>query len=363
MMRYVDEYRDGTLIASLLGKIGEFTHRSYTFMEVCGGHTAAIHRFGLPSLLPDYIKLVSGPGCPVCVTGKTFIDKAISYSRNSECIITTYGDLIRVPGTTSSLEKEKTAGHDIRIVFSPMDALEIAIKEFPKKVIFIGIGFETTTPGTAIAIREAAKRELTNFFLLSAHKVMPPAMKAVIEGGTAIDGFICPGHVSAITGSGIFEFIPEKYRLPCVVTGFEPVDILQALIMLMQQMEDNDPKVEIQYSRVVTREGNVLAQKVMDEVFSLSDAWWRGLGNIPLSGLKVREEYAGFDIEKVIPINTGSLETEDECLCGEVLRGFKTPADCKLFARICTPLNPVGACMVSSEGACQIFYRYNRVQQ
>ena len=359
-MRYVDEYRDGKLIASLLDKIGKFNHRSYTFMEVCGGHTAAIHRFGLPSLLPENIKLVSGPGCPVCVTGKSFIDKAISYSRNPECIITTYGDLMRVPGSTSTLEKEKSAGHDIRIVFSPMDALEIALKEFPKKVVFIGIGFETTTPGTAIAIKEAAKRELPNFFLLSAHKVMPPAMRAVIEGGTAIDGFICPGHVSAITGSGIFDFIPEDYGLPCVVTGFEPVDILQALIMLVLQIENRDPKVEIQYSRAVTKEGNILAQKLMDEVFCLSDAWWRGLGNIPDSGLKLREEYAGFDIERVFPYHADSPETDDECLCGEVLRGFSSPDECRLFARQCTPLNPVGACMVSSEGACQIFYRYKK---
>jgi hydrogenase expression/formation protein HypD len=362
-MKYVDEYRDGRLIASLLGKIERFTGRSYTFMEVCGGHTAAIHRFGLPSILPHNIRLVSGPGCPVCVTGKTFIDKAICYSQNPECIITTYGDLMRVPGTSSSLETEKSAGRDIRIVFSPMEALEMALDESPKKVIFPGIGFETTTPGTAIAIMEAAKKGIPNFFLLSAHKVMPPAMRAVIEGGTAIDGFICPGHVSAITGSKIFDFIPEEYGLPCVVTGFEPADILQALIMLMQQMEENDPKVEIQYSRAVTREGNVLAQKVMDEVFCLTDAWWRGLGNIPLSGLKLREEYARFDIERVMPTHVVSLETDAECLCGEVLRGFKTPSDCQLFARICTPLNPVGACMVSSEGACQIFYRYNRVQQ
>jgi hydrogenase expression/formation protein HypD len=362
-MKYVDEYRDGKLIVSLLGKLEKFTGRSYTFMEVCGGHTAAIHRFGLPSLLPDNIKLVSGPGCPVCVTGKTFIDKAISYSRNPEFIITTYGDLMRVPGTTSSLEKEKSAGHDIRVVFSPMDALEMALKEFPKKVIFIGIGFETTTPGSAIAIKEAAKRKLTNFFLLSAHKVMPPAMKAVIEGGTAIDGFICPGHVSAIAGSGIFDFIPEEYCLPCVVTGFEPVDILQALIMLMQQIENNEPKVEIQYSRAVTREGNILAQKLMDEVFCLSDDWWRGLGSIPDSGLKLREEYAGFDVERVFPLHVVSQENDDECLCGEVLRGLKTPAECRLFAKKCNPLNPAGACMVSSEGACQIFYRYNRVHQ
>jgi hydrogenase expression/formation protein HypD len=362
-MKYVDEYRDGMLIATHLGKIGEFSQRSYTFMEVCGGHTAAIHRFGLPSLLPANIKLVSGPGCPVCVTGKTFIDKAISYSRNPEFVITTYGDLMRVPGTASSLEKEKSAGHDIRIVFSPMDALEMAMKEFPKKVVFIGIGFETTTPGSAIAIKEASKRELTNFFLLSAHKVMPPAMKAVIEGGTAIDGFICPGHVSAIAGSGIFDFIPQEYGLPCVVTGFEPADILQSLVMLMQQLEDNDPKVEIQYSRAVTRKGNILAQKMMDEVFCLSDEWWRGLGNIPLSGLKLLDEYAGFDVERVFPYYAGSPETDDDCLCGEVLRGLKTPAECGLFAKKCNPLNPVGACMVSSEGACQIFYRYNRVQQ
>jgi hydrogenase expression/formation protein HypD len=357
-MKYVDEFRDGKLTGQLLRKLEKYSGRPYTFMEVCGGHTNSIQRFGLPSLLPVNIRLVSGPGCPVCVTSKTFIDKAIEYSHHSDVIVTTYGDLMRVPGSSSTLEKEQSAGHDIRMVFSPMESVEMAIHEFPKKVIFIGIGFETTAPGSAIAILEAAKTSLTNFFLLSAHKVMPPAMKAVIDGGTAIDGFICPGHVCAITGSGIFDFIPQEYRLPCVVTGFEPVDILQALIMLIVQTEKKDPKVEIQYRRAVTKEGNLLAQNLMGKVFCLKDEGWRGMGNIPFSGLKLRKEFEKFDAERIFPLKADLTEEDDDCECGQILRGTKSPSDCPLFGKKCTPMSPVGACMVSSEGACQILYRY-----
>lgn len=359
-MKYVDEFRDEKLTGYLVRELWKHTDRNYTFMEVCGGHTHAIQRFGLPALLPANIRLLSGPGCPVCVTGKAFIDKAIAYSGLPDVITTTYGDLMRVPGTASSLEKEKSAGKDIRVVFSPMEALNTAVTEFPKKVIFIGIGFETTTPGSAATILEADKRKIPRFFLLSGHKVMPPAMKAVIEGGTAIDGLICPGHVSAITGSRIFEFIPEQYGLPCVVTGFEPVDILQSLILLIRQIEKRQPEVEIQYKRAVTRDGNLLALKMAGEVFTLADDSWRGLGIIPGSGSKLRTEFEKYDAEKAFPLDITSGEEEDDCLCGDVLRGIRTPSECPLFGKVCTPQNPAGACMVSSEGACQIFYRYNR---
>jgi hydrogenase expression/formation protein HypD len=294
------------------------------------------------------------------VTSKTFIDKAVQYSRLQGFVVTTYGDLLRVSGSHSSLEREKTAGRDVRVVFSPMEALEMAELEYPKKILFLGIGFETTTPGTAVAVKEAQKKGLSNFYLLSAHKVMPPAMKAVIEGGTTIDGFICPGHVSAVAGSDMFGFIPRDYRLPCVVTGFEPVDILQSLVMLISMIEKNEPLVEIQYKRAVTREGNPLARKYMNEVFYLDDDRWRGLGNITLSGWKLREEFESFDIEKAFPLETHYAETDDGCLCGEILRGLKTPDSCSLFSGRCNPENPVGACMVSSEGACQIYYRYKR---
>jgi hydrogenase expression/formation protein HypD len=359
-MKYVDEYRDAGWIRSLLDKLGKFPPVNRTFMEVCGGHTMAIHRFGLPSLLPDHIRLVSGPGCPVCVTPRKIIDQAVEYARQPGFVITTYGDVMRVPGSFSSLDKERSAGKDVRIVFSPMEALRMAELEFPKKIIFLGIGFETTTPGSAVTILEAERKGVTNFFLLSAHKVMPPAMRAIIEGGTAIDGFICPGHVCTIAGTDPFGFIPAMFRLPCIVTGFEPVDILQALVMLMTQIEKNEPGVDIQYKRAVTPEGNLIARKYMEKVFYLDNAEWRGLGKILLSGWKLRKEYERFDIEKVLPTETEFTEAEDECLCGEILRGLKTPAACRLFSVKCNPENPVGACMVSAEGACQIYYRYSR---
>lgn len=357
-MKFVDEFRDVRLTGQLVRELWKHTDREYTFMEVCGGHTHAIQRFGLPDLLPANFRLLSGPGCPVCVTGKAFIDKLIAWSSLPGMTITTYGDLMRVPGSSSSLEKEKAAGRDIRMVFSPMDALELALAEYPKKVVFAGIGFETTTPGTAVTLLEARKRNINNFFIMSGHKVMPPAMKAVIDGGTCIDGFICPGHVSAIAGSAIFEFIPEQYGIPCVVSGFEPVDILQTILLLIRQIIRKKPEVEIQYKRVVTREGNRLAREMTNAVFTLSDDYWRGLGRIPESGLKLNAEFGKMDIERMMPLEADFAETQDNCLCGEILRGKCRPSDCPLYAGACTPEHPQGACMVSPEGACQISFSY-----
>jgi hydrogenase expression/formation protein HypD len=267
---------------------------------------------------------------------------------------------MRIPGTNSSLEKQKAAGSDIRIVFSPLESLEIAAAEYPKKVVFAGIGFETTTPGTAVTILEAEKRKISHFFLLSGHKVMPPAMKAVIKGGTAIDGFICPGHVSAVAGSMIFEFIPEQYGIPCVVSGFEPVDILQTILMLIRQIKSKKQEVEIQYKRAVTREGNPLAREMIHTVFCSSGDVWRGLGTIPESGRKLRPEYERMDAEKMLPADMEFRESEDNCLCGEILRGKSKSSECPLFGRACTPEHPQGACMVSPEGACQIHHTYTR---
>ena len=296
-MKYIDEFRNKNLIMNLAVLIRKSVIRNYTFMEVCGGHTAAIHRFGIPFLLPDNVRLISGPGCPVCVTGTDFIDKAIAYSKMEKVIICTFGDLLRVPGTVSSLEKEKAAGADVRIVLSGLDALDIARMNPENKVIFLGIGFETTAPGTAATIKQAEKENIENFFLLSAHKVMPPAMEAIIKDGVNIDGFICPGHVATITGSSIFEFIPESFYLGCVVAGFEPADLLQSILMLIRQVNQNDPKVEIQYNRAVTLQGNLIAQKLMSEVFEPCDVPWRGFGIIPFSGLMLRKNFERFDIE------------------------------------------------------------------
>jgi hydrogenase expression/formation protein HypD len=357
-MKYIDEFRDKGLIMTLTEMIKKAASGNYIFMEVCGGHTAAIHRFGIPSLLPENIRLISGPGCPVCVTDNSFIDKAITYSKRKDVIITTFGDLVRVPGSGSSLEKEKALGGDVRIVFSGLEALDIAKSNSDKKIIFLGIGFETTAPGTAVTIKEADKADVRNFYLMSAHKVMPPAMEVIIKEGVKLDGFICPGHVAAITGSDAFSFIPGKYNIGCVITGFEPVDMLQAIYMLVNQVNSRSPDTEIQYSRIVTKSGNTIAQQHMDDVFILCDDYWRGFGAIVSSGLRLREKYERFDVEKMMPVNVKNKGDNVLCICGDILRGLKTPSDCRLFAGICIPENPVGACMVSVEGACNSFYKY-----
>ena len=361
-MKYIDEYRDKGLIMKLADRIVKSVKRDYTFMEVCGGHTAAIHRFGIPSLLPVNIKLVSGPGCPVCVTGTDFIDKAVVYSEKDDVIITTFGDLVRVPGSASSLEKKKAAGADVRIVFSGLEALEIAKMNPRKKVIFLGIGFETTAPGTAVTIKQAVKENIDNFFLLSSHKVMPPAMKAIVKEGTKLDGFICPGHVAAITGSAIFNFLPEEYNLGCVITGFEPTDLLQSVLMLTEQVNRNDPKVEIQYSRVVTVHGNQVAQRHLKEIFEPCDAYWRGFGVIQSSGLTTGKDFERFNAEIFMPVSVDHHEDNELCICSEILRGLKKPDECPIFANVCSPENPVGACMVSNEGSCNTWYKYRRVK-
>lgn len=359
-MKYIDEYRDKALVSRLGDLITSSVKGGYTFMEVCGGHTNAIHRFGIRALLPESINLVSGPGCPVCVTGRSYIDRAIAISGEDDVIITTFGDLIRVPGTVSSLEKLRSQGKDIRIVLSSLEALETARRNPGKKVVFLAIGFETTAPGTAVAIKQAAKEKISNFFILNAHKVMPPAMEAVIGDGVNIDGFICPGHVAAVTGSGIFSFIPLKYRLGCVVAGFEPVDLMQSILMLVRQKNNMAPSVEIQYTRAVTEEGNHLAQRTMADVFEPCESYWRGFGNIKDSGLRLRKEYEEYDAGYAFQVSVQADEDDGRCICGEILRGREIPFSCPLFATECMPENPVGACMVSHEGTCNTWYRYRR---
>jgi hydrogenase expression/formation protein HypD len=359
-MRFIDEYRDKELVLKLSEEICNISTRPISLMEVCGGHTMSIQRFGLPSFLPETIRLLSGPGCPVCVSSRKFIDQAIAYSRLTDVIIATYGDLIRVPGSTSTLDHEKAIGADIRIVYSVMDSLEIARKNADKKIIFLGIGFETTAPASSAAIIGAYRENITNFYLFSSHKVMPPAMAALIDEGVKINGYIAPGHVSTITGISIYSDIAEKYHLGCVIAGFEPVDLMEAIFMLVRQFEDNDPKVEIQYRRAVRPEGNSLAREMMNEVFELRDDWWRGLGILPASGLGIREKYSAFDAEKMFTIEVEPTREDKGCICGEILKGLKNPKECKLFAKSCTPQNPAGPCMVSNEGACHAYYRYNR---
>jgi len=357
-MKYVDEYRKKELILTIAEKLSTISKKEIVIMEVCGGHTMAIHRFGLNSLLPPNIHLISGPGCPVCVSSQHFIDKAMAYSKIPDVIITTYGDLIRVPGSTTSLEKERAAGNDIRIIYSVLESLEIAKDNPGKNIIFLGIGFETTAPATAAAIIRAKQEKINNFFVLSAHKVMPPVMKALVEEGVKIDGFIAPGHVTAITGTAIYNELASVYGLGVVVTGFEPADIMQAIMMLSVQIESAKQQVEIQYQRVVHKQGNKIAQQLLNEVFIAGDDRWRGLGIIAKSGLKIREGFYSFDAEKNFAVEVPESTEPKGCICGQILRGLKTPADCSLFAKRCTPSDPVGACMVSGEGTCSTYFKY-----
>ncbi len=357
-MKYIDEYRDKDKVSVLVDEIKKRSTKPITLMEVCGGHTMSIQKFGIPFLLPENIKLISGPGCPVCVTDRKYIDQAIAYSRMPNTIIATYGDLIRVPGSSSSLENERAIGRDIRVVYSILDAIKIAEDNLNKRLIFLGIGFETTTPATAIGILTAKKKALTNFFVYSAHKIMPPAMAALIDEEVKIDAYIGPGHVSVITGTNIYNFIPQKYGLGIVIAGFEPTDLLQSILMLVKQCETVKPRVEIQYGRAVTSQGNRIAQNKVKEVFEARDDWWRGLGVLANSGLAIKEKYARYDAEKSFEVEVEPIKKEKGCICGSVLKGIAKPIECKLFAKACTPMDPVGPCMVSSEGACHAYYKY-----
>jgi len=335
--------------------------RDVRLMEVCGTHTMAAFRSGLPQLLPDRVHLVSGPGCPVCVTDPSYLDAAIDLCGRPDVIVATFGDMVRVPGTDSSLERERAAGAGVRIVYSPSDALVLARECPSKQIVFLGIGFETTAPTVAWAIW-AARENLKNFSVLCAHKTMPKAMDALVrDKAINIHGFICPGHVSVITGSQIFEFICERYRIPCVVSGFEAWDILKSVEMLLRQLADGRAEVENEYSRSVTEHGNATAQRLMNEVFEPCDAAWRGIGMIEGSGLAIREQYSRFDAAKVLNVQFPTAHVNPLCNCGSVLRGVASPADCRLFGRPCSPTHPIGPCMVSGEGVCAAYYKYERV--
>lgn len=358
-MKYIDEFRNITIVKKLVEEIKKISTKEINLMEVCGGHTMAIHKFGIPSLLPPTIHLLSGPGCPVCVSDRRYIDHAIALSRLNDIIITTYGDLIRVPGSSSSLYIEKAKGADIRMIYSVIESITIAKQNPTKKIVFLGIGFETTAPASAIGILMAEKEKISNFFVFSSHKIMPPAMEALIHEGVKLNGYIAPGHVSTITGSAIYNFIPKKFGLSVVISGFEPVDLLQSIYMLVKQQEENNSWVEIQYKRAVKPEGNIKALQLLDEVFELRDDWWRGFGILPKSGMKIRKKYNSFDAEQMILVEVEPTIEPKGCICGEILKGFKKPTECKLFGKTCNPSNPVGSCMVSNEGACAAFYKYD----
>ena len=335
--------------------------RNVTFMEVCGTHTMAVSRSGLRDLFPANVRLISGPGCPVCVTDTNYIDAAIELARRPGVIVATFGDLVRVPGSDSSLERERAAGAQVRVVYSPADALALARENPEKQVVFLGVGFETTVPTVAWTIKKASQDGVMNFSVLCAHKTMPFAMDALLKDQEVkIDGFICPGHVSVITGAQIYRFVPERYGIPCVVCGFEAVDVMRCVEMLLTQIAENRATVEIQYSRSVDERGNLTAQQLIAEVFEESDAGWRGIGVIPRSGLSIRSEFARWDATKSLGVKFGNAKPHHGCHCGDVLRGVMTPSECGLFGKVCTPTNPIGPCMVSSEGACAAFYKYER---
>jgi len=358
-LKYVDEYRNKEIAQKIFRQIKSISKKKINLMEVCGTHTVAIFRNGIRKILPTNINLISGPGCPVCVTPISYIDEIIALSRKEDFIITTFGDMMRVPGSTSTLEKEKTDGADIRIVYSTLDALKIAQDNSSKEVVFMGVGFETTSPTIASAVLKAQKEKISNFSVLSVAKIMPPAMKALLEGKEVnINGFICPGHVSAIIGSQPYYFITTQYKIPCVVCGFEPLDILQSIYMLVKQIEDGKAEVEIQYERAVKPEGNKIAMDKINEVFEVVDSDWRGIGNIPFSGLEIKDKYEKFNARK-FEVQIEETKESKRCRCGDVLRGVIIPSECSLFRKVCTPENPQGACMVSTEGTCAAYYKYN----
>lgn len=333
----------------------------FILMEVCGTHTMAIARFGIKKLLPATIKLISGPGCPVCISPQSDIDRAVAIAGIKDVIMTTFGDMVRVPGSTASLEEIKRDGADVRLVYSCLDALNIARDNPQKRVVFMGIGFETTSPTVAAAMQVAKRQRIKNFFVLSNFKLIFPALAILAQSEKVrVNGFICPGHVSVITGSIPYEKLAKRYKKPCVITGFDEIDIIKGIKRLIEQIKGRSYKVEIAYKRAVRKNGNARARRILDSVFTVCDAQWRGLGVIKRSGLKLRKEFKDFSAEKEFKIKLPRAIEPKGCLCGEVLQGIKSPRDCRLFEKVCTPLNPVGPCMVSSEGTCAAFYRYEK---
>ena len=364
-LRYVEEFRDPLLGRSMLQALRRMAQRlpksPVRIMEFCGGHTYAFHRFGLLELLPPEIRMVHGPGCPVCILPKGRIDAAIKLCLEKKAVLATYGDVLRVPGSHSlTLMKARSMGADVRIVLSAMEALDLAEKLPGQEVVFFAIGFETTTPPTAAVVLEADRRNLKNFSVFANHVMTPPAMEAILSG-TSVDGIIGPSHVSTVIGSRAYDVISRKFNIPIVIAGFEPLDILQALQMILQQIEEKKAQVENEYSRAVSPEGNLRSQELIAKVFEHAPSFeWRGLGELPLSSRSIRSEFSLFDAQRRFSLEVLHVSDPGICECGEILKGVKAPQDCKIFGTVCTPDNPVGACMVSAEGACAAFFHYGR---
>lgn len=363
-MKHLDEYRDSSLVTPLVEKLHKSVTKPLRVMEVCGSHTMAIFRNGLRTILPEGMELVSGPGCPVCVTSASHMDAFISMADMPEVRVTIFGDLFRVPGTHNSLAAASARGAKVDIVYSPMDALDLAKTNPNELVIFLGVGFETTTPGIAATILAAHNQKIENFVVFSTQKTMPAPMDALLsDPELQIDALLCPGHVSSIIGAGAWEPMAKKYNLSCVIGGFETADLLKALILLARQVGTNQPKVENVYPRAVAWEGNKRAASMVAEIFEPADTEWRGLGTIPLSGLKIREKYQNLDAQVRLNITLPEAKEPKGCMCGEILKGKNNPKECPLFDTRCSPANPIGPCMVSSEGTCAAFHKYGRDDQ
>jgi hydrogenase expression/formation protein HypD len=363
-MKFQDEFRDRKLVEIMgdnICRMARQLRRPVNFMEVCGTHTMSIYQYGIRSLLPDNVHLVSGPGCPVCVTPVGYVDNALACAVEPGNIVATFGDMLRVPGSSSSLMEQRALGADVRIVYSPLDAVTLAAGNPRSRVIFLGVGFETTAPAVAASILEAARLGLDNYFVLTSHKTMPKPMEILTaDPELNLAGYLCPAHVSTVIGGKAYAALAQRFHIPCVVTGFEPADIMQGIEMLLAQVLKAESRVEIQYCRAVTWDGNPKAQAILERVFSPGDTEWRGLGVLPDSGLNIREGLSMFDAAKVLDLPEVAGIENTACRCGEVLRGKLAPFDCPLFGTACTPEEPVGACMVSSEGTCAAAYKYGR---
>ncbi len=360
-MKHVDEFRDPELTKGLARAIAQASTKPARFMELCGTHTMAIARHGLSRMLPPTVEMVSGPGCPVCVTATEEIDRAVKLARTPGVTVATFGDLVRVPGSHSSLAKERAAGSRVKVIYSALDALELALADPKAQVVFLGIGFETTAPTVAAAVLMAKQKGVANFSVLAAHKLLPPALAALLSGpDLGLNGFLCPGHVTTVIGTAPYEDVAKVHGLACVVSGFEPADVLGAVLMLVKQVEEGRAAVEIQYARGVSPQGNPQARALMEQVFTPVDAPWRGLGWIPMSGLGFNPAFAEFDARARFDLEVPPAADHPGCRCGDVLRGLVRPPQCKLFGQVCTPESPLGPCMVSMEGTCAAWYKYRR---
>ncbi|RUM50430.1 MAG: hydrogenase formation protein HypD [Hydrogenothermus sp.] len=363
---YIKDFRDSKRIQALAKLIQKEVDRNINIMEVCGGHTHTIMKYGLKQLLPEEIDFIHGPGCPVCIMPKERIDHAIALAQDENNIVATLGDMIRVPGSKSSLQKERARGKNIKMVYAPFDVLKIAKENPDKRVIYFAIGFETTTPMTTALIERVVKENIKNVYFHINHVLVPPPIKAIMDSGEAkIDAFIGPSHVSVIAGAKIYKEIVDLYKTPVVVAGFEPVDIMESILWIIRQFKENRREVEIQYKRAVSWEGNIKAQEMINKYLEPREVFrWRGVGDIPYSALKLKDEYADLDAEKVFAdiLPNEPIDDHKLCICGDILKGVAKPYDCKVFGTACTPQNPLGSCMVSSEGACSAYYKYGKLE-